>query len=35
MDYLAEFHEQMMLVRLKQNDDKNWWKLLKKNCNLT
>jgi len=22
MDYLVEFHEQMMLVRLKQNDDK-------------
>ena len=21
-DYLVEFHEQMMLVRLKQNDDK-------------
>jgi len=22
MDYLVEFHEQMMLVQLKQNDDR-------------
>ena len=22
MDYLVEFHEQMMVVRLKQNDDR-------------
>ena len=28
LDYLVEFHEQMMLVRLKQNDDKKLMEII-------
>jgi len=34
MDYLVEFHEQMMLVRLKQNDDKKLMEIIEEKLQL-